>query len=161
MRYFYYKSQNDGTKGPRLLGQIFLGAGLVVMLVPLFFEVETDPLKIALVGGGAFLTGLILSSIKSRILIDFDRKKFKEYKSIIWFKYGEWKVLPEIEQVELIHHSFRKSYVPNGITPTLSGQVTSYKIVLLANGAKFLVLEYTEEKDAIVALEEVKERLGI
>ncbi len=161
MKQFKYVNQNDGTKGPRLLGQIFFCAGLFVMLVPIFFDVETDPLNIVLVGGGAFLIGVILGSIKSRILIDFERKKFKEYQTILWFTFGEWLELPAVEKVEMVHHSFRSSYIPNGITPTLNGPITLYKVVLLANGTKFLAFAFNKEKDAVVALEEIRHGLGI
>ena len=161
MQNFNYKSRNDGTKGPRILGQILLASGLIVILVPFFDELDTEPLKIALVGGGAILIGIILSSLKSGILFDFQRRKFKEYQRILWFESGEWEALPEINHVELIHHTFRTSFIPNGITPTMNGPVTVYKIIMLANGAKFLVLEYIQEKEAAAALEEINSALGI
>lgn len=161
MKYFNHKNQNDGTKGPRILGQVFLASGLLVIFVALFVELETDPQKVALVAGGALVIGLILASIKSGILIDFQNHQFKEYKKILWFSFGEWEDLPEIDQVELVHHSFRTSYIPNGITPTLNGQITLYKVVLLVNSTKFIALDYSKEKAAIVGLEEIKEGLGI
>ncbi|PZX58309.1 hypothetical protein LV84_01514 [Algoriphagus ratkowskyi] len=161
MQQFIYRNQNDGTKGPRLLGQILLGAGILVILVALLFDMETDPLKIAIVGGGAFLIGLIMSSMKSRILIDFDRKKYKEYQTILWYKMGDWMNLPSVNQAEIVQHSFRRTFVPNGITPTMSGQVTIHKVVLLTDGRKFLALDYNNEKHAALALEELKEGLGI
>ncbi|MEP0711589.1 hypothetical protein [Algoriphagus sp.] len=161
MQQFIYKNHNDGTKGPRLLGQIMLGAGLVVILVRLLFDMDTDPMKVALVGGGAILIGLIMSTIKSRILIDFAGKKYKEYQTILWYNMGDWMDLPLVHKAEIVQHSFRKTFVPNGITPTMSAQVTIYKVVLLADGRKFLVLDYAKEKKAALALEELKEGLGI
>lgn len=161
MKHFNHKNQNDGTKGPRTLGQIFLASGLLVILVAFFVELETDPLKVILVAGGALVIGFVLASIKSGILIDFQNDQFKEYKKILWFSFGEWEALPHVGHVDLIHHSFRSSYIPNGITPTLNGQITRYKVVLLANNKKFLVLDYTKEKDAIAALDEIKKGLGI
>lgn len=161
MKYFNYKSRNDGTKGPRILGQMLLASGVIVILVPFFADLDTEHLKIALVGGGAILIGIILSSLKSGTLFDFQSRKFKEYQRILWFESGEWEQLQEIDHVELIHHTFRTSFIPNGITPTMNGQVTIYKIVLLVSGAKFLVLDFTREKDAIAALEEIKNGLGI
>ncbi|WP_057937071.1 hypothetical protein [Algoriphagus resistens] len=161
MKHFNYKNQNDGTKGPRILGQIFLASGLLVILVAFFVEVETDPLKVVLVAGGAVVIGFILASIKSGILIDFQNYQFKKYKRILWFSFGEWEALPQVGHLELIHHSFRSSYIPNGITPTLNGQITLYKVVLLANNKKFLVLDYTKEKDAVAALDEIEKGLGI
>jgi hypothetical protein len=147
--------------GVRLLGLILIPAGILVLLVPFFFEVSTDPQKIGMVGGGSFLVGIFMVSIYSGTLIDFDRSRFKEYQSILWFKTGEWHELPKIEHAELILHSFRSRNTPNGITPTLLGEVTIYKCVLLSNGTKFLALDFTREKDAVDALEEIKKGLGI
>lgn len=161
MQNFNYKNRNDGTKGPRILGQILLASGLIVILVPFFDELDTEPLKIALVGGGAILIGIILSSLKSGFLFDFQRRKFKEYQRILWFESGEWELLPEINHVELIHHTFRTSFIPNGITPTMNGPVTVYKIILLAKGTKFIALDFRKEKDAILAIQSIKEGLGI
>ncbi|PZX57911.1 hypothetical protein [Algoriphagus chordae] len=161
MQYFKYKSQNDGTKGPRLLGQIFLASGIVVILTAFFVELDTAPVKIALVGGGALVLGIFLSSINSGILFDFRNKKFKEYQKILWFESGEWVELPEINHAEIIHHTYRTSFIPNGITPTFNGLITIYKVVLLADGTKFLALDFATEKDAVAGLEVIKERLGI
>lgn len=161
MQYFNHKSRNDGTKGPRILGQILLASGVIVILIPFLADLDTEPLKIALVGGGAILIGIILSSLKSGTLFDFKCRKFKEYQRILWFESGEWKQLPEIDHVEMIHHTFRTSFIPNGITPTMNGLVTIYKIVLLANGAKFLVLDYSQEKEAVAAMEGIKRGLSI
>lgn len=160
MKHFNHKNQNDETKGPRILGQIFLASGLLVILVAFFLELETDPLKVILVAGGALVIGFILASIKSGILIDFQNDQFKEYKKILWFSFGEWEALPQVGHVELIQHSFQSSYIPNGITPTLNGQITRYKVVLLANNKKFLVLDYAKEKDAAAALDEIQKGLG-
>jgi hypothetical protein len=158
---FNHKNQNAGINRVRLLAICLIAAGLIVLLVPFFFEVDTDSQKIGLVGGGAFLIGMLLISIYSGTLIDFQKHRFREYQSILWFKFGKWEALPRIEHVELIHHSFRSTNTPNGISPTLSQQVTIYKCVLLSNSTKFLALDYTKEKDAIADLEEIREGLGI
>ncbi len=161
MDQFNHKNQNSGINGARLLGICLISAGLIVLLVPIFIDVSTDSQKIGLVGGGAFLFGMLLISIYSGIRIDFRSNRFKEYKSVLWFKFGQWEELPKIEHAELILHSFRSTNTPNGISPTLSREVTIYKCVLLANGTKFLALDFSKEKDAIAALEEIKERLEI
>lgn len=107
------------------------------------------------------MIGMFLISIYSGTLIDFQKHRFREYQSIFWFKLGQWQKLPKIEHAELILHSFRSRNTPNGITPTLSGLVTIYKVILLANGTKFLALDFNLEKDAVEALEEIKNELGI
>ncbi|UZD21657.1 hypothetical protein PBT90_19270 [Algoriphagus halophytocola] len=160
-KYFNYKSRNDGTKGPRLLGQIFLASGVIVILLSFINDLETENTKIALVAGGALVIGAILSTLNSGTLFDFQNRKFKEYQRFLWFESGEWEGLPEIDQVELVFHSFRTSFMPNGITPTINGQVTIYKCVLLSNGTKFLALDFEKEKAAVDALQKIKEGLGI
>jgi len=156
-----YKNESLGMNGVRLLGIILMPAGLLVLFVPLFFEVSTDLQKIGIVGGGSFLVGVILVSIYSGTLLDFEKSRFKEYQSIFWFKIGDWKELPKIEQAELILHSFRSRNTPNGISPTLSHDVTIYKCVLISHGSKFLAFDFAKHKDAVAALGEIKTGLGI
>lgn len=110
--------------------------------------------------GISFLLGLLSLSTFTGTIIDFESNKFKEYQSIFWVKFGEWQELPKIELAELILHSFRRTNTPNGISLTLSREITIYKCVLLANGTKFLALDFPKEKDAVVALEEIKKGIG-
>lgn len=147
--------------GPRLLGLILIAAGALVLIVPFFFVVGTDPQKIGLVGGGALIIGLIMVSIYSGTLLDFDKRRYKEYQCIFWIKLGTWQELPTIERAELLLHSYRNKNTPNGITPTLVQDVTIYKCVLLANGTKFIALDFAKEKDAVAALERIKRGLDI
>jgi hypothetical protein len=158
---FNHKNKSSGINGTQLLGLILLAAGSIVLLVPLFFEVNTDPQEIGLVGGGSFLIGLLMISIYSGTLIDFEENRFKEYQSILWVKIGDWHELPKIDKVELIHHTFQSRNTPNGISPTLSQIITIYKCVLLVDGTKFLALDYNQEKDAVMDLEKIKSGLGI
>ncbi len=161
MNHFNHKNLNYGINGSRILGICLLGAGLIVLLIPMFFEVATNPQKIGLVGGGAVLLGTVLIAMSAGTELDFQNNRFREYYSVGWFKFGEWQDLPKIEHAEMIIHSFRSQHIPNGITPTMSGEVTLYKCVLLAGGSKFLVFDYSREKDAIAALLEVKAGFGI
>lgn len=158
---FNHKYETAGILGPRLLGLILIAAGALVLIVPFFIVIGTDPQKIGLVGGGALIIGLIIVSIYSGILLDFDNRRYKEYQSIFWIKLGTWQQLPTIERVELVLHSFRSKNTPNGISPTLVQDVTIYKCVLLANGTKFLSLDFAKEKDAVSALERIKRGLKI
>lgn len=147
--------------GGRFLGLILISMGVVVVLTPLFMEVETEVLEIGLVAGIPTLIGLILISTYTGTLLDFQNRKYKEYQSVFWFKFGEWQELPKIERAEMVLHSFRSRNVPNGISPTLSGEVTIYKCVVIANGTKFLALDFAREKDAIAALQKIKTGLRL
>lgn len=61
----------------------------------------------------------------------------------------------------MLIHSYPVQNYRNGITPTLTHEVTVYKCVLLSGGTKFLAFDYSKEKEAIHSLLEIKERLGI
>ncbi|WP_296698473.1 hypothetical protein [Algoriphagus sp.] len=160
-RQFTYKKQSPGIDSAQLLGICLIACGIIVLLFPFFFEVNTNSLKIGIVGGGAVLIGFLLLSIHSGVIINFQTRKFKEYQSFLWFKMGEWVELPKIEGVELIHHSYKSVNTPNGISPTLSSNTTVYKCVLIANGTKFLAFDFNKEKDAIEAMKEIGDGLGI
>lgn len=154
-------SYRSMLSGGRLFGLVLIFLGLVVILTAVFVEVETNTLKIALVAGIPFLIGVILVSTYTGTLLDFENRKYKEYQTLLFFKLGEWKKLPKIEHAEMILHSFRSRNLPNGMSPTLSGEVTIYKCVLISNGTKFLALDFEKEKAAVAALKKVKEGLGL
>ncbi|SIO05883.1 hypothetical protein SAMN05444394_3179 [Algoriphagus halophilus] len=158
---FNHKNETAGIMGPRLLGLILIAAGALVLIVPFFIVVSTEPQKIGLVGGGALIIGLIMVSIYSGTLLDFDKRRYKEYQSIFWIKLGTWQELLPIERAELVIHSYRSKNTPNGISPTLVQDITIYKCVLIANGTKFLALDFAKEKDAVAALERIKRGLEI
>ncbi|WPR74932.1 hypothetical protein [Algoriphagus sp. NG3] len=145
----------------RFFGIVLIGMGLVVLLTPLFVKVETQALQIGLVAGIPLVIGFFLVSTFTGTHIDFRNNRFKKYQSVLWFRFGDWQELPKISKAEIVHHTFLKRNVPNGISPTLSLQVTVYKCVLLSEDAKLLVLEFTREKNAILALEKIKVGLGI
>ncbi len=126
--------------------------GLIVFTIPFFVDVETAFSKVLLVSGIPLTTGVFIISTYGGVLIDFKAHKLKKYQSIFWIKRGKWQRLPAIENAELIHHTYMESNTPNGISPTLSGEVTVYKCVLLVNREKVMVFDYSREKDAITAL---------
>jgi len=161
MKHFNHKNRNYGINGSSVLGICLVSAGLIVLLAPLFLEVATDLQKIGLVGGSAVLLGAVLITMYAGTELDFRSSRFREYHRILWFRFGEWQDLPKIDAAEMIIHNFRSQNIPNGITPTMSGEVTLYKCVLLANGTKFLVFDYLKESDAIAALLELKAGFGI
>jgi hypothetical protein len=139
-----------------MVGGILILMGLIVLAVPIFFEVDTEFSKVLLVSGIPIVIGVIMISTYSGTLIEFENHKFKEYQSILWIKFGDWQNLPKIENAELIHYTSTQTNTPNGISPTLSGEVTVYKCVLVSGGKKFMVFDYSKEKDAIVALDIIR-----
>jgi hypothetical protein len=153
LNYFHYSIQRNGIK---TAGKVVILMGLIVLAVPFLIEVATPIYKVLMVGGGAVIIGVTMISISEGTLIDFEAHKFKEYQSILWIKLGQWQILPRIENAELIHHTFTETNFPNGISPTLSGEVTVYKCVLVVGGKKFRVFDYSKEKDAIVSLDIIR-----
>ena len=103
----------------------------------------------------------LANSYNTEDLLDFDKSGYKEYQSIFWIKLGTWQELLPIERAELVIHSYRSKNTPNGISPTLVQDITIYKCVLIANGTKFLALDFAKEKDAVAALERIKRGLKI
>jgi|SRR5690606_12633971 len=161
MKHFNHTNRNYGINGSRVLGICLVSTGLIVLLVPMFVEVATDPQKVGSVGGGAILLGAVLITMSAGTEMDFEISRFRKYHSILWFKFGQWQDLPKIEAARIIVHNFRSQHIPNGITPTMSGPVTLYKCVLLANGSQFLVFDYSKEENATAALSIIKTGVGI
>lgn len=153
MRYFHYINRKSGLQK---LGGILILTGLIVFIIPFFVDVETAFSKVLLVSGIPSVLGVIIISTYGGIIIDFEAHKLKKYHSIFWIKRGKRQSLPEIENAELIHHTYIETNTPNGISPTLSGEVTVYKCVLLVNREKFLVFDYSREKDAVTALDIIR-----
>jgi hypothetical protein len=97
--------------------------------------------------------GLGLVSTFSGTLIDFEKKRIKRYQSIFWVKTGKWKPMPKVEHAELIHYTYLHRNLPNGISHTVSAEITTYKCVLKMEGKKLLVFDYAKESEAIAGLE--------
>lgn len=159
MPQFIHKNQFHWS-GFHLIGVLLISIALIIWVTSYLIDNKTDPLTLYMIVGISFLLGLLSLSTFTGTIIDFESNKFKEYQSIFWVKFGEWQELPKIELAELILHSFRRTNTPNGISLTLSREITIYKCVLLANGTKFLALDFPKEKDAVVALEEIKKGIG-
>lgn len=135
MNNFNFKKRNL-ISGPHLLGPVLIIAGLFALLSPLFLESESSIGKIIGVGVGAIVIGIGIVSSYSGTLIDFSEKRFKEYFSIVGFKFGEWTTLSEISTVKVISNSYVITNIPNGISPTFSGKVTDFRIFLYSDASK-------------------------
>lgn len=160
MLLFHHSTPNKNN-GFRLGGIVLILMGLIVFGVPLFMEVETEPIKIILVGGIPIVLGIFLISTYSGTLIDFEDRKIKKYQSILWIKLGHWQKLPLIQNAELIHYTYRHQNLPNGISPTISSEVITYKCVLTLRGREFIVFDYQKEQDAIAALDRIRNGLRL
>ncbi|WP_373522259.1 hypothetical protein [Aquiflexum sp.] len=135
MNRFNFKKRNL-VSGLHLLGPVLIIAGLFALLSPLFMESGSSMEKIIGVGVGAIVIGLGIVSSFSGTLIDFNEKRFKEYFSIVGYKFGEWADLPDISTVKVISNSYVITNTPNGISPTFSGKVTDFRTFLYSDASK-------------------------
>ncbi len=106
--------------------------------------------RVFLVGIGAIAIGLFIVTSYGGTLIDLTGKRFKEYSSIGGYKVGEWMELPDIVKVKVVSATYVSSNTPNGISPTLSGKVTDFKILLYSSASKpLLSFEYSNKEKAV------------
>ena len=125
-------------------------AGLFALVSPVFFKNESSTERVLVVGLGATILGLMVVSSYGGTFIDFSEKKFKEYLSIGGYKFGEWTTLPIVSTVKVISTSYMNTNTPNGISPTLSGKVTDFKILIYSNASKPLLLFVYSNRDKAV-----------
>ena len=129
MKRFNYRNRNL-TSGPHLLGTLMIIAGLFALVSPVLIESGSSIERTLAVGIGFIAAGLLIITTYHGTLIDFRLNRFKEYQSVVGYKFGEWITLPEIAKVEVISVSYLSSNTPNGISPTLSGKVTEFKTII-------------------------------
>jgi hypothetical protein len=153
---YTYRNSSASPSGPRLLGFLLLGAGLLALISPWIIASGSSIEKTISVGVAAVLIGLILISLSSGILLDFGGNRIKHFQNVLWMNFGDWEMIPQVQEIELIHHSYQTKNIPNGITPTMSGNITMYKCVLKSKDEVILSLDFSEEKVAIEAMEEIQ-----
>lgn len=135
MSEFDFKKRNL-LSGPHLLGSLMMLAGLFALISPLLLKGGSSLEKTLLVGAGALVIGLAIVSSYNGTLIYFSENKMKHYTSIFGYKIGEWMELPAIVTVTVTSTNHRNTNTSNGISPTLSGEITDYRVLLYANTTK-------------------------
>ena len=135
MKEFNFKKRNL-VSGPHILGPLLIVAGLVALVSAVIFKNDVTPVRTLLVGGGAIVLGLLIINSYDGTLIDLRNKRIKTYNSIAGYKLGDWTALPDISLVKVISTSYVRTNVPNGISPTFSGKVTDFKILLYSDDTK-------------------------
>lgn len=145
----YHHKKRELFSGPHLLGMLFILAGTFSLISPYFIE-ETSPGRSLYIGIGGIGFGLMVVSTYSGVLIDFKQKRMKQYSAILGYKLGQWTELPEIASVRLVTDRYEATNMANGVSPTLSGEVTDYVALLCTpEGEPILSMVYTEEEKAI------------
>lgn len=149
MKEFNFKKRNL-VSGPHILGPLLIVAGLVALVGALIFENDGSMVRTLIVGGGAIVLGLLIINSYEGTLIDLRNKRIKTYNSIAGYKLGDWTALPDISLVKVISTSYVRTNVPNGISPTFSGKVTDFKILLYSDDTKpTLAFVYSKKKKAV------------
>ena len=149
MKNFNFKKRNL-VSGPHLLGTLLIIGGLFALVSPTFLKSGSSMERILAVGIGALILGLLIISSYSGTLIDFSQKRFKEYLSFGGYKFGEWMALPDILKIKVISNSYISTNTPNGISPTLSGKVTDFKILLYSDAHQPVFSFKYANKDKVV-----------
>lgn len=132
MQQFNYKKRNLFS-GPHLLGSLLVLAGVFAMISPLFFEGGSSLQRTVSIGSGAIVIGILIITSHSGTIIDYDQRRFKEYVAILGFKLGDWSELSDVKKIKLTSSSYLSTNTPNGVSPTFSGKVMEYKILLYAD----------------------------
>jgi hypothetical protein len=149
MKEFNFKKRNL-VSGPHILGPLLIVAGLVALVSTVIFKNEDTLTKTLFVGGGAIVLGVLIINSYEGTLIDLGNKRIKTYYSIAGYKLGDWTALPDISLVKVISTSYVRTNVPNGISPTFSGKVTDFKILLFSDeDSPVLAFVYSKKKKAV------------
>jgi len=120
-----YKRRNLFT-GPRVLGVLFLLAGIIFLIIPIAVEDLEITSRTLWIGIGAIVFGLFVMSTQSGIFISFDKLRLKEYTYILGFKVGEWISISDVCILSISTETSRTNNTPNGISPTLSRYTTNH-----------------------------------
>ena len=146
---FNFKRRNVFS-GPHLFGTLLIFAGVFAFLSPLLFESHVTLEKTILVGAVFLMIGLVVMLTYGGTMINFTEKRVKEYTSVCGYKLGDWIPLPGISTVKVISIHYKVTNTPNGISPTLSGSITVFKILLWsADHAPEFSFDYTNKERAI------------
>ncbi len=159
-RHFHFR-QGYPLSGSQFLGILFFMAGVFALLSPLLFELEVSRQRVIMVGGIAILVGYIALFSYSGTKIDFGRNRVREYQCIAGIVSGEWQDLPTIMTVKVVSSTYLQSNTPNGISPTLSGKVTDFHILLLGSQPEHsFSFAYNSEKKVVERAKFLASRLN-
>ena len=149
MNIFNFKRRNFFS-GPHFFGTLLIMVGIVALLSPLFIKNASSLERVFSVAMGAILLGLIIVFSYGGTLIDYTDNRFKDYFSFIGYKMGKWSPLPKISTIKIISIKYMSNNTPNGISPTISGKVTDFRILLYSDASEpTFSFVYTNSNEAI------------
>ena len=154
MQQFNYSRRNLAS-GFHLLGVLLILGGVFAILSPLFISSGSSIEKIRFVGGTFIIVGFIITQVYTGIQLDSSQKRIREYISMLGIRFGQWEHLPVISSIKWKEINRTSSNTPNGVSPTLSGNITFYKVILYGEDAKPVYSFDYNKKD--IAKEKVHE----
>jgi hypothetical protein len=155
MHTFHHKKQKLWS-GFHLAGIVLLSTGLIILATSFLIDQDTDQFTLLVMVGSFFALGILSISTFSGTLLIYRESKIKNYQAVFWIKFGNWISLPPIDKLDMIIHSYKTSNFPNALSPTLSYQITVYKVVLLGQNKVVLDFDYPSQEKASKALEELR-----
>ncbi len=148
--------------GPHFLGTLLIIAGLFALVSPTFLKSESPLERVLMVGIGAIAIGLFIVSTYSGTFIDFPQKRFKDYLSVGTYKFGEWMILPEISKIKVISTRYISHNTPNEISPTISGTVTDFMILVYSTSSKpIFSFKYSNRESAVKHAKSLNSHLNV
>lgn len=162
MTLFDYRQRTFFT-GTHLIGLLVIGAGLLTFVLPFLLTEHGLQTRDIAIGLSALCIGALLTTAYSGCFLDLPGHRYKEYYSICWLRFGRWETMPAISQLRLLSHQYLQSNTANGISPTLSGKVTDYKLfVYVAHEERpYLTFTYTNQDKAETAAGQLAAASGV
>ncbi|GHA79814.1 hypothetical protein [Pontibacter akesuensis] len=141
---------------------LFVAIGVFVWLSPLFLEQEGAEVRTMVISGVALLLGLSLRFTYYGIQINRKRRSIREFISILGYKSGEWKTLPDLKKLRLSAATSTTQNIPNGISPTMRRTITVYSIALFsAEATPDYVIHTESKKEAMKVAKALANVLGL
>ncbi|MEM9856576.1 MAG: hypothetical protein AAF843_04450 [Bacteroidota bacterium] len=158
---FNYNTR-DLSSGIHLLGVILIFSSLFVLLTPHLFEYTVSLSSVYWLSGVSFLIGICIISTYSGTIIHLRDRKIKEYSAFMGFQFGKWQALPTLSHVRHTTQKRKVTNFTNGVSPTLSGNVTFHYIILLnIENEPVYTFSFSKEKKALKKLNQLAEGLNL
>ncbi|MCE7992537.1 MAG: hypothetical protein HEP71_11170 [Roseivirga sp.] len=132
----YNHTLTHWLSGTRFIGLIFLLTGVFSILGPDLIDGLEESSRSSWVGPAFISFGLIVMNTYKGTLIDLKNKKFKVYSALAGLKRGTWQDLPELKEVHIGSITEKSTNLPNGISPTFSGNTTAHFLLLMTGAAQ-------------------------
>lgn len=158
----YNHTHTHWLSGTRLLGLLFLLAGIFSLLGPDLIDGLEESSRSSWTGAAFVSFGLIVMNTYKGTLIDLNNKRFKTYSALAGLRRGTWQELPELSEVIVASITSERTNLPNGISPTLSGNTTAHFLLLMTGSAQaVLSLQFEKAPKAQQAAGLISEALEL